>query len=92
MKRGRRRTRKRKSDPRTKLLAARETAKLSQRQLARFSECTEGTINDIESGRNRNPAYDKVVRIVRALQQHGLPNITADDLFVVAHSARRYPA
>lgn len=87
----RRRGRQRKPHPRTKLLAARETAQLSQRQLASLSNCTEGTINDIESGRNRQPAYDKVVRIVRALQRHGLPNVTADELFAVA-PVRRYPA
>lgn len=89
------RPRKRKIAPRTKLTAARETAKLTQQQLGALSACTVATISDIETGRNRQPAYTKVVRIVRALRAHGLPNITADDLFAVAQlgtaKSRRYP-
>lgn len=66
---------------------ARTTLKLSQKRLARLTRCTQATIGDIESGRNRQPSYEKVVRIVRALRANGLPDITADDLFAVADTS-----
>ncbi len=81
----RRRARRRKAKPipRLKLIAARETARLTQEELALLAACPSSAIGDIECGRNRQPSHTRVVRIVRALQRHGLPNITEDQLFVV---------
>lgn len=79
----RRRRKKALPQPRIKLIAARETAKLTQKALGVLAACTTATIGDIESGRNRQPSHTKVVRIVRALKRHGLPNLTEPDLFPV---------
>lgn len=81
--RRRRRLKKVLAHPRLKLIAARETARLTQKELGMLSRCTMATIGDIETGRNRQPSHDKVVRIVRALRAHGLPNVDEDALFVV---------
>lgn len=75
--------RKRPSLPRLKLRMARTTLKLSQKELGRLTRCTQATIGDIESGRNHQPSHEKVVRIVRALRAHGLPDVSVDDLFSV---------
>lgn len=50
-----------------RLRAARTKAQLTRTQLAARSEVNTGTIADIEEGRNRNPSYDKVVRLARSL-------------------------
>lgn len=43
-------------------------------------------IHDIESGRNRNPGYALVMRIVKALQRGGVPGLTPEDVFPVEES------
>lgn len=84
--------------PRDRFKSARETAGLTQTQLATLAGCTVATIYDIESGRNKAPSYVKVAGILTALHSHGVPNITADEVLSTntprtAHRrTRRYPA
>ena len=49
------------------LRAARKALGWSQANLAWASDCTTATIADLESGRNREPSYEKVTRICAAL-------------------------
>jgi len=65
------------------LKTAREAAKLTQARLARLSGVTAGTIWDIEHRRNKSPSHDKVVRLIRVLRGHGLPELSAADVFDV---------
>lgn len=65
------------------LREARKLAGLSRQALAQKANTTTTTIYDIERGRNLRPSHETVVRIVRALQQHGLAGLTSDDLFPV---------
>ncbi len=69
---------------RVTLREARKVAGLTRAHLAELSETTTTTIYDIETGRNQRPAYETVVRIVRALQGAGLKGVTADQLFPVS--------
>ena len=62
---------------------ARRLTGLSQQKLATLAGVDDTTIYDLEAGRNRRPAYETVVLIVRALQRNGLPGITTDELFPV---------
>lgn len=62
---------------------ARKLLRLNQRDLERAAGVCRGTVHEIENGRNKRPSYDTVVRIVSALQRHGLPGITAEQLFPV---------
>lgn len=63
---------------------ARLLAGLNQRDLDRLAGLAKGTIHEIENKRNKRPAYETVVRIVRALQRAGLKGITAEEIFPVA--------
>lgn len=65
------------------LLEARKIAGLTRQALAEKAGTTTTTIYDIEAGRNQRPSHETVVRIVRALNQHGLAGLTAEDLFPV---------
>jgi DNA-binding XRE family transcriptional regulator len=65
------------------LREARKIAGLSQQALAEKAGTTTTTIYDIEVGRNHRPSHETVVRIVRALNLHGLAGLTAEDLFPV---------
>lgn len=66
------------------LFEARRIAGLSRQKLAALAGTTTTTIYDIEAGRNQRPSHETVVRIVRALNQHGLAGLTSEDLFPVA--------
>lgn len=68
------------------LSEARRIAGLSRQALAEKAGTTSTTIYDIERGRNQRPSHETVVRIVRALQQHGLTGVEADELFPVPDS------
>jgi len=65
------------------LKTARKLLGLSQAQLGKLAGLDGNAIYDLESKRNRRPAHEVVVKIVRALQRAGLAGITADDLFPV---------
>lgn len=62
---------------------ARRLAGLTQAQLAAAAGLRLTTISDLELGRNRRPAHEIVVKVVRALQRNGLAGVTTDDLFPV---------
>jgi predicted transcriptional regulator len=62
---------------------ARELVGLSQRRLDLLSGLREGTIHQIEEGKNKRPAYVTVVKIVRGLKKAGLRNISAEQIFPV---------
>jgi transcriptional regulator with XRE-family HTH domain len=63
---------------------ARELLGISQFELDREAGLTKGAVNDIEQGRNARPAYDTVVRIVRALRRRGLAGAEAEAIFPIA--------
>lgn len=56
---------------------------ISQHELDREAGLPKGTVNDIESGRNRRPGHDTVTRIVRALRRRGMPGANAEVIFPV---------
>lgn len=64
---------------------ARTLVKLSQGKLADASGVKKSAISDIETGRvePENVSHGTIVRLVRALQRHGLPGLSADELFPV---------
>lgn len=51
--------------------------------LAREAEVSVSTVHDLENGGNKNPGYQLVMRLVKALQRGGLSGITAEDIFPV---------
>lgn len=53
-----------------RLRNARLDARLTLRELSELSGVDPRTISDIEHGRNRAPAYEKVVRLALALQMN----------------------
>lgn len=55
----------------------------TQTQLAREAGTSVSTINDLENDNNKNPGYQLVMRVVKALQRGGLPGVTAEDIFPV---------
>lgn len=65
------------------LKEARGLAGLSQLGLDDAASVPRGTTFDLESGRNRRPAYDTVVKLVRALQRAGLSGLAAEQVFPV---------
>lgn len=76
--------------PNRELQHARKLTGLSQGQLARAAGLASAVIvSDIEIGRNKRPAYDVVVRIVRALKANGMPGLEIEDLFPVPGKAAR---
>ena len=66
------------------LREARELAGLSQTALADYADTQAQTISDLETGRNSNPSYHLVTRIVAALRSCGLRGLMADQIFPVA--------
>lgn len=64
---------------------ARTLVKISQRELARKAGIGNDTVSRIERGQTdpANVAYADIVRIVRALQQLGLPGLTIEELFPI---------
>jgi predicted transcriptional regulator len=65
------------------LKEARELLDITQVQLDQRAGVREGTTWDIESGRNKRPAYETVTRLVRAIQRAGLKGVTAEALFPI---------
>lgn len=65
------------------LRKARQLAGINQGRLAELAGLDQGAISDIECGRNKRPAYEVVVKIIRGLKRAGLIGITADDVFPV---------
>lgn len=65
------------------LREARRLTKLSQLQLDELAGIPKGTVADLEQGRNKRPAFETVVRIVRAIRRRGLSGIEAEELFPV---------
>jgi len=65
------------------LKQARDLAGFTRNRLAELAGTTTTTIYDLETGRNKRPAYETVVRLVRAFQDAGLKGITAEQLFPV---------
>ena len=54
------------------LRIARERAGLSQQQLAEAAFVPKSAIADIETGRNLNPSFSRVMALMRALKHHGV--------------------
>jgi len=52
-------------------------------ELAREADVSVSVVHDLENGRNKNPGYQLVMRIVKALQRGGLSGINAEDIFPV---------
>lgn len=69
--------------PELTLEQARQLLGWTQTRLAREAGEEISTVNDIERGRNKRPAYVVVMRIVQALQRGGLPGVKAEDIFPV---------
>ena len=65
------------------ILEARRLVGYTRHRLAEAAGTTTTTIYDLETGRNKRPAYETVVRLIRALQEAGLKGITAEQLFPV---------
>jgi transcriptional regulator with XRE-family HTH domain len=73
--------------PPNALRLARETTGLTQQQLADAAGVKAATVSDLENGRNHEPSHEKVVHIYQALQQHGLRNMSMDEVFAVPEIA-----
>jgi DNA-binding XRE family transcriptional regulator len=65
------------------LKEARELAGLTQRQLASKAGVKAGQISDVELGRIQHPSHRFVVRVIRALHEHGLRGVTAEQVFPI---------
>ena len=63
------------------LRTARRLKDITQAQLAEMANVDQTTISDIERGRNRNPSWETVSRIAKAL------GVDPEELFPVNHSA-----
>jgi predicted transcriptional regulator len=61
----------------------REHLGISQIELDARAGIREGTTFDLESGRNKRPAHETVVRIVRAFHRSGMRGVTTDQIFHV---------
>lgn len=66
-----------------RLRAARRKARLSQRQLGELAGVATSVIADVERGKTGIPAFDKVVKIARAL------GVDAEQLCPVVPSGRK---
>lgn len=53
----------------------------SQSKLADESGVLKTAISDIESGRTRNPGYQNVMRLIKAMQRGGMPGLKTEDVF-----------
>lgn len=69
------------------LAQARELVGWTQTQLAREAGAAISTINDLENGNNKNPGYQLVMRIVKALQRGGIAGVLPEDIFPVERVA-----
>ena len=59
----------------------------TQSRLARQSGVPISTLNEIESGDNKNPGYQVVMRIVKALQAGGLVGLEPEHVLPVEPKA-----
>jgi predicted transcriptional regulator len=59
----------------------REVIGVTQQEVDRLGGLRPGTVQQIEAGRNKRPAYETVVGVVRGLRKAGLVNITAEQVF-----------
>lgn len=69
------------------LAEARKILGLSQQQLADLAGEKRSAIDDLETGRNKRPAYVLVMNIFRALQEAGLKGIAVEDIFPLEETA-----
>lgn len=65
------------------LVEARGFLGWTQTRLAQEVGTSVSAINDIEHGRNKNPGFRQVMRIVKALQRGGLGGLSPEDVFQV---------
>jgi transcriptional regulator with XRE-family HTH domain len=65
------------------LAEARDLVGLSQRALDMKSGVRVGTVYQIESDRNKRPAFVTVTKIMRALHAAGLKGVSAEQIFNV---------
>jgi transcriptional regulator with XRE-family HTH domain len=63
------------------LREARSDKNMTQEQLAEIARVDQATISDIETGRNRNPSWETVMRISKAL------DVAPDELFPLSDGA-----
>jgi transcriptional regulator with XRE-family HTH domain len=73
--------------PPSALRRAREMTGLTQQELAVAAHVKAATISDLENGRNHEPSYKKATHIYQALQDHGLRNMSMDEVFAVTETA-----
>lgn len=64
------------------LRTARRLKDITQAQLAEIAGVDQTTISDIERGKNRNPSWETVARIARAL------GVEAEEIFPVPANGR----
>ena len=69
------------SMPQLTLVQARKLLGLTQQQLADLAGEKRSAIDDLETGRNKRPAYVLVMSLFAALQKAGLKGITVEDIF-----------
>ena len=60
------------------LKETRDLVEASQQKLADAAELNVNVIADIEQGRNKRPAHEVVVKIVRGLRKLGVPGAHSD--------------
>lgn len=60
------------------LKQTRDLVAASQQKLADAADLNVNVVADIEQGRNRRPAHEVVVKVVRGLRALGVPGATAD--------------
>jgi DNA-binding XRE family transcriptional regulator len=67
----------------------REMIGATQQEIDRLGGLRPGTVQQIEAGRNRRPAYETVVGVVRGLRKAGLVNITAEQVFPIPENEQQ---
>jgi predicted transcriptional regulator len=60
------------------LKQTRELVQASQQRLADAADLNVNVVADIEQGRNKRPAHEVVVKVVRGLRALGVTGITSD--------------
>lgn len=69
--------------PKLTLSEARKAIGWTLTRLATEAGTSVSVIHDLENGRNKNPGYQLVMRIVSALKRGGLAGIAAEDIFPI---------
>jgi transcriptional regulator with XRE-family HTH domain len=75
---------------RLSLKEARELLEWSPSRLADESGIKLSAVYDIESGKNKNPGYQTVSAVVKALKRGGLAGVQADDIFGAEDAHERH--